>query len=51
MLAGDIVEHRLVDGKGGGACVAVIVAEGTLAPTATLPLQQQEFAWHFGVYE
>ena len=44
VLARHAVKYRLVGGEWGGACIAVVVAECALAPTATRSLQQQELA-------
>ena len=42
VLAGDLLQHFPVDAEWGGGGVAVIVAEGTLAPPATGALQEEE---------
>lgn len=44
-LAGDLLQHFPVDAEWGGGGVAVIIAEGTLAPLATGALQEEELSW------
>lgn len=51
VLAGDLLQHFPVDAEWGGGGVAVIVAEGTLAPLATGALQEEELSWEVSLYD